>query len=465
MVKKRGQKEAERVPPQAPEIEAQILGSILIDPEAISKVVPILDADAFYHPAYRKIFEAMVSLHEKSSPVDSITLAEELKGRGQLGEIGGESKLVELSMCVTITANIETHSKIVLEKSLLRSLHEKAATVAERTFDPAEDVFDLLDETEQALFEITGRTIKKGYQTLHGAVQTTLEEMEAIHGTGNGLTGVPIGFRGLEHLTGGWQRSDLIILAGRPSSGKTAFALTVALNAALHKDKPTPVGVFSLEMSARQLVTRLLCADARVDAHKLRTGALPEKEWLKLSLSAARLAPVKILIDDTAGLSILELRAKARRMKVEQGVGLIIIDYLQLVQGPKDSDGRQQEIASISRSLKVLAKDLDLPVMALAQLSRAVESRNDKRPILSDLRESGAIEQDADVVAFVHRPEMYEKPDTDEWRESHGIAEIIVGKQRNGPTDDVKLSFVNEWARFEELEIVRVSPEKQEQPF
>src|SRR5512142_2538686 len=283
------------------------------------------------------------------------------------------------------------------------------------------------------------------------AVHDTLEMLESIHGKHEGVTGVPTGFRDLDTLTGGWQRSDLIIIAGRPSSGKTAFALSLAANAAMHRTKPAPIGIFSLEMSTQQLIMRLLCAEARVDAHAVRTGRLPEEDWKRLSIGAGRLARAKIFIDDSASLGILELRAKARRLKAEQNIGMIIIDYLQLMQGPKTAENREKEISAISRSLKALAKELDIPVIALSQLSRAVEGRTDKRPILSDLRESGAIEQDADLVAFVHRPEMYVDPKSEKSEEVAGKAEIIVGKQRNGPIDDVTLAFVNRYARFENL--------------
>jgi replicative DNA helicase len=339
----------------------------------------------------------------------------------------------------------------VLEKSLLRSLIVASSTIANRAYSPTEDPFDLLDESEQAIFTISEKRLKRSFRSMHSAVHDTLEMLEAIHGKHGGVNGVPTGFRDLDSLTGGWQNSDLIIIAGRPSSGKTSFALSLARNAAAHPEKPTGVGIFSLEMATNQLVMRLLCAEAKVDAHAVRTGRLPEEEWKRLSIAAGRLTAAQIYIDDSASLGILELRAKARRLRVEKSIGLIIVDYLQLMQGPRGAENREKEISAISRSLKALAKELAIPVIALSQLSRAVESRNDKRPILSDLRESGAIEQDADVVVFVHRPEMYLDPNTDEGRESQGMADIIVGKQRNGPIDDVKLAFVHRYARFENL--------------
>jgi len=438
-----------RIPPQAVEIEAQVLGAMLVDREAITKVIEILDEDAFHADYHRKIYQAMLGLFERSEPVDTITLSEELRRRGHLEVVGGETYLVELTMRVTSAANVEFHSKIVLEKALMRGLISASSMVATRAFSPTEDAFELLDEAEQAIFKISERRLKKSYISMGDAVHDTLGVLESIHGTHSGVTGVPSGFRELDSLTGGWQNSDLIIIAGRPSMGKTAFALSIARNAALDRVKAVPVAIFSLEMSTQQLVMRLLCAEARVDAHKVRTGRLPEDDWKHLSIAAGRLANTQIYIDDTASLGILELRAKARRLKVDKNIGLIVVDYLQLMQGPRGAESREKEISAISRSLKALSKELNIPVVALSQLSRAVESRTDKRPILSDLRESGAIEQDADVVAFVHRKEKYEDPNSASGQEAYGVAEIIVGKQRNGPVGDVTLTFVHQYARFE----------------
>jgi replicative DNA helicase len=438
-----------RVPPQAVDIEAQVLGAMLLEREAISKVIEVLDEEAFHADYHKKIYQAVMAMFERSEPVDTITLAEELRRRGHLELIGGEPYLAELSMNVTSGANVEYHARIVLEKSLLRSLISASSNIANRAYSPTEDAFDLLDESEQAIFTISEKRLKRSFISMHSAVHDTLEMLESIHGKHGGVNGVPTGFRDVDTLTGGWQNSDLIIVAGRPSSGKTSFALSLARNAALHAEKPTGVGIFSLEMSTNQLVMRLLCAEGKVDAHAVRTGRLPEDEWKRLSLSAGRLTNAQIYIDDTASLGILELRAKARRLKVERNIGLIVVDYLQLMQGPKAAENREKEISAISRSLKALAKELNIPVIALSQLSRAVESRTDKRPILSDLRESGAIEQDAYVVIFVHRPEMGIDPNSDEGRELKGKAEIIIGKQRNGPIDDVELVFVHRYARFE----------------
>jgi replicative DNA helicase len=440
-----------RVPPAAVEIEEQVLGAMLLEKEAISRVVEVVDEEVFYAEKNRKIFQAITTLFERNEPADSITVAEELRRRNQLDSVGGEAYLVELTMKVTSGANVEYHARIVLEKAILRKLIFETGTIAGRAFQQSDDAFDLLDQAEQAIFKISEWRLKKSFVSMDRAVHDTLEMLESIHGQHGGVTGVPTGFRDLDTLTGGWQKSDLIIVAGRPSSGKTAFALSLAANASMHRSKPTTVGIFSLEMSTQQLIMRVLCAEARVDAHAVRTGRLPDDDWKSLSMAAGRVAKAKLFIDDTAGLGILELRAKARRLKAEHNAGLIIVDYLQLMQGPKNAENREKEISAISRSLKGLAKELNIPVIALSQLSRAVEGRTDKRPILSDLRESGAIEQDADVVLFVHRPEMYTDPHSDKAEEVRGKAELIIGKQRNGPIDDVSLAFVHRYARFENL--------------
>jgi replicative DNA helicase len=439
-----------RVPPQAVDVEMAVLGAMLLEKEAIAKAIEILHEDAFYKPAHQMIFAAMIALFERSEPVDLITLIEELRRRGQLEKVGSEYYLTELTTKVTTGANIEYHARIVLEKSLMRGLIASSSEMVGRAFNDSEDALALLDEAEQKIFQISEQRMKRTFVSMNTAVHATMEVLESIHGKHSGVTGVPSGFAELDNYTGGFQKSDLIIVAGRPSQGKTALVLSLARNASvLHN---VPVGFFSLEMSTQQLVMRLICAEARVDAHSVRTGRLPEDEWRKLSTSVGRLYKAKIFIDDTPALSILELRAKARRLKAEHNVGLIVVDYLQLMQGPKSVQSREQEISMISRSLKALAKEIDVPVIALSQLNRAVEARGDKRPVLADLRESGAIEQDADVVAFVHRPEVYgieKDPDTGE--STAGMAEIMISKQRNGPTGTVKLAFVRHYARFENL--------------
>jgi len=439
-----------RMPPQAIDVEMAVLGAMLIEKEAITKAIEIIDELCFYKDAHRKIYQAMIALFERSEPVDLVTLTEELRRRKQLEDIGGAYYLTELTSKVTSAANIEYHAHIILEKSLMRQLIAAATEIAARGYSETEDAFELIDHAEEKIFQISESRLKRSFTSMNTAVHTTMELLESIHGKHSGVTGVPSGFTLLDNLTGGFQKSDLIIIAGRPSMGKTSLALSCARNAAI--DHGIPVGIFSLEMSATQLVLRLLCAEARVDAHAVRTGRLPEDQWANLSTRAGRLAKAPIFIDDTAGLSVLELRAKARRLKSEHDVGLVIVDYMQLMQGPKGAESREREISMISRSLKSLAKELNIPVIALSQLSRKVEERGgDKRPILSDLRESGSIEQDSDVVIFVHRPEVYGITVDENNNPTEGIAEIIIGKQRNGPTGDLRLAFVREYARFENL--------------
>ena len=435
-----------RVPPQAVDVESSVLGAMLLDKEALAKAFEVLDAEAFYKPAHGLIFKAMTALFERSEPVDLITLAEELRRRGDIDKVGGEVTLTELTTRVASAANIEYHAHIVLEKSLMRQLIGASSEVINRAYSETEDALGLLDQAEAKIFDISEQRMKKSFVTMGAAVTKTMAMLESIHGSHSGVTGVPAAFTDLDNLTGGFQPSDLIIVAGRPSMGKTAFVLSVARNASVLHD--VPIAFFSLEMSVQQLVMRLMCAEARVDAHKVRTGRLPEDEWRKLSVSVGRLYKAKIFIDDTPGLGILELRAKARRLKAEHNIGLVVVDYLQLMQGPRSAQSREQEISAISRSLKGLAKELNIPVIALSQLNRAVEARTDKRPALADLRESGAIEQDADVVIFVHRPEMY-GIEAENGEPTEGVAEIIIGKQRNGPVDSVKLQFVKQYARFE----------------
>ena len=438
-----------RVPPQAVDVEMAVLGGMLLEKDAIAKALEILDETAFYKPAHQHIFAAMLALFERSEPVDLITLIEELRRRGHLEKIGGEFYLTELTTRVTTAANIEFHSHIVLEKALMRQLIASSSEVASRAFSETEDALSLLDEAEQRIFQISEQRMKKNFVSMNTAVHSTMELLESIHGKHSGITGVPAGFTEMDNITGGFQKSDLIIVAGRPSQGKTALVLSIARNASVIHN--TAIGFFSLEMSVQQLVLRLICAEARVDAHSVRTGRLPEDEWRKLSTSVGRLYKAKIFIDDTPALGVLEIRAKARRLKVEHNVGMIVVDYLQLMQGPRNAQSREQEISNISRSLKALAKELDIPVIALSQLNRAVEARGDKRPLLADLRESGAIEQDADVVMFVHRPEMYGIDKDENGNSTEGVSEIIIGKQRNGPTGTVRLAFVKQYARFENL--------------
>jgi replicative DNA helicase len=397
----------------------------------------------------------MMSLFEKEEPIDAVTLVEELRRRGELDAVEDPVYITELTSNITTAANVEYHARIVLEKALMRSLISASSEVASRAFTDTEDALDLLDEAEAMIFQISERRLKKSFTPIKRALQETFEVLQDIHGKHSGITGAPTGFSELDNMTGGFQNSDLIIVAGRPSQGKTAFALSIARNAALHPQKRVGVAIFSIEMSEQQLVIRLLSAEAKVNAHALRTGRLADEKWKNLSRIVGKLAEAKIFIDDTPALSILELRAKARRLKAEHDIGMVIVDYLQLIQGSKSAESREREISMISRSLKALAKELNIPVVALSQLNRAVENRPDRRPLLADLRESGAIEQDADVVLFVHRPETYGiqeiKDDELGTVPSEGMAEIIIGKQRNGPTGIVRLAFVKEYAGFEKL--------------
>ncbi len=444
-----------RIPPQAVEVERSVLGAMLIDREALPKALEVLDSTSFYNPTHQKFFNAMIALFEKGEPVDAVTLTEELRRRGQLNPTEDPLYIAQLTTTISTAANIEYHARIVLEKALKRGLINASTEVASRAYNDTEDALDLLDDAESKIFQISESRLKKAATPIKRAITETFEMLQTIHGQHGGVTGIPSGFNTLDDMTGGFQNSDLVIVAGRPSQGKTAFALAIARNSAINRDKPTPIAIFSIEMAEQQLAIRMLASEAKVDAHKLRTGRLPDEEWTKLSRSAGRLAQAKIFIDDTPALGILEMRAKSRRLKAEHNIGMVIVDYLQLIQGPKSAESREREISSISRSLKALAKELNIPVIALSQLNRAVEGRADKRPMLADLRESGAIEQDADVVLFVHRPETYgitEVKDEDGTPiPTEGLAEIIIGKQRNGPTGIVRLSFQKHYAGFERL--------------
>ncbi|WP_412061578.1 replicative DNA helicase [Rubrivirga sp. IMCC45206] len=446
------QQQAGRMPPQATDVEQSVLGALLIERDAIPKAIEILPADAFYEPRHQRIYEAVEALFERGNPVDLITLTEELKRRGDYDGIGGYY-LTELTTRVASAANIEYHARIIAEKSLLRKLITTMTGVVGQAFDPTTDAFDLLDNAEREIFQISESQLRKGAVDMNSVVHATMQHLESIHGREGGITGVPSGFTALDAMTGGWQKSDMVIVAARPSMGKTAFSLALTRNAALHPEKPVGVAYFSLEMSAQQLAQRLLTSEARVDAQRARTGRLHDDDWPKLARAAGRLSAANIFIDDTAGLGILELRAKCRRLKAEHDIGLIIVDYLQLMHGTSQTAGnREQEIAQISRSLKGLAKELDVPVIALAQLSRAVETRGgDKRPQLSDLRESGSIEQDADVVMFIYRAERYGITVDESGNSTEGLGELLIGKQRNGPIGDVKVAFVTQYARFENL--------------
>jgi replicative DNA helicase len=438
----------DRVPPQALEAEMAVLGSMMIDNDCIGRIIELLDVTYFYRTNHRYIYNSALQLYERNEPIDLITLSEELKKQKLLEKVGGSYYLTELTETVASSANVEHHARIVLEKYLLRKLIEEAADIAKRCYEAEEEVYDILDRSEQQIFRLSEKRLRKGFQHIKPIMHEAFDSIEKFHERKGTVTGVATGFTKLDELTSGLQPSELIIVAGRPSMGKTAFSLNIARNVAV--DTQSPVAFFSLEMSERQLALRLLCAEARVDAHNVRTGRLAENEWQKLSTCVGRLTEAPVYIDDTPGMGILELRAKARRLKKEKDIGLVVVDYLQLMQGPRNIESRQQEISLISRSLKGLSKELDVPVIALSQLSRAVEMRGgERRPMLSDLRESGAIEQDADVVLFIYRPEFYLKEEEVKMKQLEGKAEVIIGKQRNGPVGTVHLSFVKRWARFE----------------
>ena len=437
-----------RMPPQAVEIEQAVLGAMMLEQQALSRAFEILDKSCFYHTAHGRIFEAMHALFEQGTAVDQLTLTEELKRRGQLDDVGGVVYLAKLGSEVATAANIDYHARIVFEKALSRKLIETASEISERAYAGDEDVQTLIDKAEQQLFSLSENQIGEGFESLEEVMGETFEHLERIHAKTGTVLGVDTGFAELNELTSGFQKGDLIILAARPSVGKTALALTLARNAAV--DAKIGVAVFSLEMSKMQLAQRLLSAETKVDLHRLRTGRLTEEDWMHLTRNIDRLAQAPIYIDDTPGISVLEARAKARRQLREYGIGMVVIDYLQLMSGHLRTQSREQEISQISRGLKAMAKELDVPILALSQLSRAVESRTDRRPQLSDLRESGSLEQDADVVMFIYRPEMYglKSPDGDSLE---GVAEIIVGKQRNGPVDSVPLMWNKESATYEAM--------------
>jgi replicative DNA helicase len=434
-----------RVPPQAIEAERAVLGAMLLDGRAISRALEVLDETAFYRPAHRRIFGAIVTLWErKEDAVDAVALSEELRRLGQFDAVGGATYLAGLLDSVATAANVEYHAKIVQEKSILRKMIEVSTEIAGQAYEGQEKPADLLDRAERAMFGISDARVRKGFIQVRDLINPAIKQIEKLYEEKKPVTGVESGFVDLDHITSGFQPSDLIIVAGRPSMGKTSLAMNVAAHAALREK--LGVGIFSLEMSMEQLLLRILCSEARVSAHRLRTGYLRDKEWPLLIAAAGELAEAPLYIDDTPALSVLEMRAKARRLKAETNLGLIVVDYLQLMQGAGRPESRQQEISEISRSLKALAKELKVPVVALSQLSRAVEARSERRPMLSDLRESGAIEQDADVVCFVYREEHYKRTD-----ENEGMGEIIVGKQRNGPVGVVKVAFIAEYTRFESL--------------
>jgi replicative DNA helicase len=435
-----------KLPPQNIEAEQSVLGGVLIENEAVHKVMEILTAEDFYRDAHRKIYDALMDLAERDEPADLITLTNELRKKEHLDSVGGASYVTSLIDSVVTAANIEYYAKIVKEKAILRKLIDTSTEIITHSYEDRSDVEGLLDEAERAIFEISENRVKPSFYSIRDIVKQSFKTIERLYEKKELVTGVPSGYRDLDQRTAGFQPSDLIIVAGRPSMGKTAFCLNVAQYAAI--EKRIPVGIFSLEMSKEQLVIRMLCSEAQVEGTRLRTGFLTESDWPRLTLAAGNLSDAPIFIDDAAALSVLELRAKARRLNAEHGLGMIMIDYLQLMRGRAKVESRQQEISEISRSLKALAKELNIPVIAVSQLSRRTEERQGMRPQLSDLRESGAIEQDADVIVFIYRDEVYNRSEDNPNR---GKAEIIIGKQRNGPTGKIELAFLEKFTTFKEL--------------
>ena len=433
-----------KLPPQNIEAEQSILGGVLIENDALNRVLEVLEDKDLYRETHQKIFQCMIALYERNEPLDLITVTNELKKRKELEEIGGASYLASLVDSVPTAANIAYYAKIVKEKSILRKLISTATEIITQSYGEGKELEDFLDEAEQAIFRISEHRVKPAFYPIKEIVKEGFKIIEQLYEKKELITGVPSGFKDLDKKTAGFQRADLIVVAGRPSMGKTAFCLNVAQYAAV--TARVPAAIFSLEMSKEQLAIRMLCSEARVDSARLRSGFLGESDWPKLTMAAGALSDAPIYIDDAAAISVLELRAKARRLKSDRGLGLVIVDYLQLMRGRSGVERREQEISEISRSLKALAKELNIPVIAISQLSRKAEDRPGRRPQLSDLRESGAIEQDADVILFIYRDEVY-NPDSDQ----KGLAEVIIGKQRNGPTGKVELSFISESTTFKDL--------------
>ena len=430
--------------PQSLEAEEAVLGAMMIDDAAANKAIGLLKSSHyFYKDAHKKIFEAMLILSEESNPIDTVSVSNELKKKKSLKSVGGLYYLTGLVDKVPTAANIETYASIVKEKGILRDLISASHYMSKKAFESGEDVATILDEAEQSIFNLTQQKDNKLFQHIQPILTQAIQNLEKMQSKKGAVVGIPSGIIDLDNVTAGFRKSDLIVIAGRPSMGKTALALSIARNAALESKVPT--AIFSLEMSSDQLAQRLLSSEARIDGQKARTGRLQTARWKDVVIASGKLADAPLFIDDTAALSILDLRSRARRLKREENIGLLVVDYLQLMQGPRRSENRQQEISYITQSLKALAKELDIPIIALSQLSRAVESRTNKRPVLSDLRESGAIEQDADLVIFLYRPFVYD----DKKVEEKGLAYLIVAKQRSGPTRTVKATFIDTYARFE----------------
>ncbi len=436
---------ADRTPPQNIEAEQAVIGAVFLEIDALTTATEVLQPEDFYRAAHQKIFSVMIELSEKGEPVDLVTVTSELQDLKLLEEIGGVSYLSDLANSVPTAANVEYYSKIVEEKSILRRLIRAATDIASDGYAKENEIENLLSEAEKSIMEVSQRKNTGAFISIKDVLVTAYDNIETLQNSTGDITGIPTGFSELDRMTAGFQRNDLIIVAARPSVGKTAFALNIAQNVATKTDEN--VAIFSLEMGAEQLVMRMLCAEGNIDAQRLRTGGLTGDDWQKLTMAMGSLSNAGIYIDDTPGIRVGDIRAKCRRLKQEKGLGMILIDYMQLIRGNGSGENRQQEVSEISRSLKGIARELEVPLISLSQLSRGVESRQDKRPMMSDIRESGSIEQDADIVAFLYRDDYYDKES-----ENKNIIEIIIAKQRNGPVGTVELAFVKEYNKFVNLE-------------
>jgi replicative DNA helicase len=439
-----------RVPPQAVDLEEAVLGAIMLEKNALTAVIDIIKPEMFYKEVHQIIYRGIIALFNKSEAVDILTVTNQLKSTGELEIVGGPYHITQLTSRVASSANVEYHARIIIQKHIQRELIRISSEIIRDAFEDTTDVFDLLDRAEQNLFSVSETNIRRGQEEMTQLMREAIHQIEVAKDSETKMRGVPSGFTGLDRVTNGFQKSDLIIVASRPGMGKTAFALTLCRNIAVEFKKP--VAIFSLEMSSIQLVTRLISAETMISSNKLRKGELAGHEWQQLNNKIRPLEDARILIDDTPALTIFELRAKCRRMKAQDDIQMVFVDYLQLMSGPQDNRGnREQEISQISRSLKALAKELDIPIMALSQLSRAVETRGGtKKPILSDLRESGAIEQDADIVMFIYRPEYYQLDEDEKGNSTAGLAIINIAKHRNGPLADVELRFIKDYAKYTE---------------
>jgi replicative DNA helicase len=446
-----------KVPPQANDMEEAVLGSMMLEKEAVITVLDILKPESFYREAHQKIFKAMADISTKEFPVDLYTVTEELRAHNELESVGGPVYLTMLTSKIVSAANVDYHARIVAQKYIQRELIRVSTEIQNRSFDDTYDVTELLDYSENALFQIAEGNIKKEVSPINAVIKDAIREIEEAGKREDALVGTPSGFTKLDRLTSGWQKAELVIIAARPSMGKTAFALSMARNMAIEHGKG--VAIFSLEMSSIQLVNRLIVAESDIPGDKIKNGRLNEEEWKQLDSRIKKLVQAPMFIDDTPAISIFELRAKCRRLMAQHKLDIVIVDYLQLMTGPENAGSREQEVSTISRSLKSIAKELNIPILALSQLNRSVEMRGgSKRPLLSDLRESGAIEQDADMVVFIHRQEKFGIPTFEDGSSTKGIAEIILAKNRNGPVDDVKLRFREEKAQFTDLDDFDLEP-------